>query len=247
MAVPSKLMSIVRNYFLDRGMEEMPPSSLSLNPESYLVFRDANNILVVKVIDVEGLSLHRAKETIENSIVSVLSETMGAVDKAYLALKTLSLSVLPPPSRFKSSGIGLLLVDDKYTVNEKIPPRPLRKLSISYPEEKLGEYTERLRELEESLHKIREEISEVLGKRIESNRESIRKLEKMLERVQFRVDKIEKMMGQIYRRIESPPLTEPVAHVPSSTIETQSSMDEDLPEFARDNPWIATLSKRRQT
>ncbi len=248
MAVPSKLMSIVRNYFLDHGMEEIPPSSLSLNPESYLAFRDANNILVVKVVDAEGLSLHKAKEIIENSIVSILNETVGTVDKAYLALKTPSLSVLPPPSRFKSSGIGLLLIDDKDTIDEKIPPRPLRRLSIVYSEEKLSECIERLSKLEEGFREVKREISDVLYKRIENNTESIRNLEKIVEDIRHQIEKMEKIVEHIYhQQIERLSSTEPPVHVPSSTTEARSYVDEDLPEFARDNPWIDTLSKRRQT
>jgi len=51
----------------------------------------------------------------------------GEVDKIYIAVPANTrLAVLPPANKFKKAGIGLLLVKEDGSIEERIIPRPLR-------------------------------------------------------------------------------------------------------------------------
>jgi len=226
MVVPSRLRGLARQYFLDKELEELSPDTLNLPSDSYLVFRDANNMIAVRVLDVRELPVHKAREEIENAIVELVRVATGLVDKAYLAASVPRIAALPPPSRFRAAGVGLLLVTDD-AVEEKVPPKPLRGgFRLQVP----SDLAKRVEDIEAELAKLRRELSS-LSRSLEDYRKELNKLSTAFESLKARVEELS---------------SRPIAPLPPTEIQAPVvTVEEDLPDFVKDNPWLEQLSKRR--
>ncbi len=214
MSSMAKLRSLVRDYFLERECEEVP--SGDLGDVADLVFRDANNVIAVKVLDVMGLSTVKAREVIENSILSLASET--SIDKAYVAVHTSKSAVLPSVSYFKSSGVGLLLISEG-AVSEKVPARPKRRGGGAGPG---------LRALEERLSRVEDGLRE-----LEALRAAVSRLEGELKALRERIAALERRGIAAAPQQRAPPPVTPSA--PAT---------EGIPDFVRGNPWLEVLMSR---
>jgi len=224
----SKLKSALRRYFIERGCEEVIPPDGIDDVESLLLFRDANNMIAVKVIDVSGIPTSRVKDTIMKAVISMRNFAENYeldVNKLYVATNAPKIGVLPKFSWIKGLGVGILLVDkSNKRIVEKLPAIPRRSRYAKYYAKDLG-----------GLIKSQETIV----KRLEAVEHKTEQLEKTVASVKQELELLRKMISNLERQLKSPARIaavrpEDVSKAPPSEVID----DKDLPSYARDNPWL---------
>ena len=172
------LKKVVRDYFLNRGCEEVPARS-----GVDLAFRDGRNLVGIRLISIEeGVIGSVAARMIREILFEMLREARAHFDKLYIAVPEIGIRSLPLPSEFRRSGIGLLEACEE-GVRERIPALPLLRSSSTFNsfEGRIRELEERVAKLEErtsELAKLLNEISEMLRtSRIEAIRQPVTRVE----------------------------------------------------------------------
>ena len=263
-AVPTKLRSLVRAYMLNKGLEEVEvPEPLS-ERERFLFFRDANNIIAIKILDMENVSLTSYKSKVEEEILKIVKEMPQYADKAYLAIRPLKIAYLPPQRLFEASGIGLIEISGEEIV-EKIPSRPLRYKLEAQTRRELGRLGEELRKLVEKVSVIERRLLDVetqlenldipsaralesrLSMEIEKLSKRIATLEAQLTKISARVEANEKRIRELYRKPLLPLKGEPgIPALPDIAERSELAEEVGLPDFIRGNPWLDVLKKTKK-
>lgn len=218
----AKLAFLVKQYFLERELEEASPAELGDLREHFdIVLRDGNNLVGVRIVELHRGSISRLREKITAAIVKSLKEGKGRLDKVYIAAASDKLISLPSSEIFRESGVGLLLLDSDGRVVERIPARPLgRSLTASNTEDLLLS----LKTIKAQLHVLEEKV-------------------RSLERLEARIVVLEREVSRLSKSIRP---TE--GGLSTGVEEAQPSLgpvDEGMPDFLKDNPWLDVLSKRR--
>jgi len=263
-AVPTKLRSLVRAYMLNKGLEEVEvPEPLS-ERECFLFFRDANNIIAVKILNMEHIPLTSYKSKVEEEILKIVKEMPQYADKAYLAIHPLKIAYLPPQRLFEASGIGLIEISGEEIV-EKIPPRPIRYKLEAQTRRELGRLGEELRKLAERMSVIERRLLNVetrlenldipstqalesrLSMEIEKLSQRIAELEAQLTKISARVEANEKRIRELYRKPLPPLKGEPgISALPDIAERGEFAEEAGLPDFIRGNPWLDVLKKTKK-
>ena len=220
------IVSILKEYFLDRGAEILLPKEVPYDRETKEFFdlfvRDARNIVGIKVFTAKGAISPRVKRDLERIAVELLKISTKP-DKAYVAVSERLRILEVPRELFETSGIGILRVKAG-RVEELIPARPLPKPEL---ESRIaGEIEERIAELRSRLEIELEKLSR-----------SVSRIEEEVEDLRARLEALE---GEI-ERMRRVPVGAPPPPEPEERVEVPA---EGLPEFVSDNPWIGVLSKR---
>ena len=263
-AVPTKLRSLVRAYMLSKGLEEIEvPEPLSKR-ENFLFFRDANNIIAVKILNMENVPLTSYKSKVEEEILKIIREMPQYADKAYLAIHSLKIANLPPQKFFEASGIGLIEISGEEII-EKIPPRPIRykleaqtRRELRRLGEELGNLAEKMSDIERRLLNVETQLENLdissaqaleskLSMEIEKLSKRIAALEAQLTKIFARVEANEKRIGELYRKPLLPLKGEPGIPDLSAIAEKGELAEETgLPDFIRGNPWLYVLKKTKK-
>lgn len=224
----SWLKSTLRKYFIERGCEEVIPPDGIDDVESLLLFRDANNMIAVKVVDVSGMPTSRVKDTIMRAVISMrnLAENYELdINKLYVATNAPKIGVLPKFSWIKGLGVGILLVDkSNMKVLEKLPATPRRSQYGKYHAKNLSNLVK---------------SHEIIIKRLEVVEHKTEQLEKTITSIKQELELLRKTISNLKKQLKSPTK---IATVRPEEISKASSSDiiddKDLPSYARNNPWL---------
>ena len=227
MITEAKIKSLLKEHLLRKEWEEC---SHRLDDIFDLVFKDGRNIIGIKILGIYTDSHARLREEIENAMLETLKAGSGKVDKIYIAVPANTrLAVLPPANKFKKAGIGLLLVKEDGGVEERIIARPLRSETLDLKQ--LEELSSLITSLKAKVYAIEERIKE------------IQSLKQKLSLLESKISRIDERISAIRPRTLTVPDTS--AYIKENVTEKEiARISTDLPEFARDNPWLTVLSRR---
>lgn len=219
----ARVRSLLREYFLGKECEEYP----YLDKFFDLAFKDGRNLVAIKLIAIYASNPAEITREAENAMLEALRLGSGKVDKIYLAVpaKT-NMAALPSPEQFRRSGVGLLVVGKN--VEERVPAKPLRDETLDLKQ---------LENLQTTLNALKARIYT-----IEERMRGLEALRQRLSSLENKVIDLEKTLSRIRR--ESPGLVSTTQQVLSAKEYVIGEEAGDLPEFAKNNPWLAVLSKR---
>ncbi|MDW7986446.1 MAG: hypothetical protein RMI88_04430 [Nitrososphaerota archaeon] len=215
---------IISTLFLDEGFYEVGRIYESIGIDSQLVFSNGKQEIIVNILNEDSCS---SKSVIHEVLIEV-EKLMTKFNGVVLAIprkfsKTIDEGVLA------RHGIGLIIYDTM-GAEELLPPKITEKKQ-KIEEMKLSENDVRLNEI----LLLRTEVSKIM-KILEEFEARLDRLEREQKMISIKMSEIEKMMFS--REIEIKKVEE------SKKSSFTHQVDDSLPSFLKDNPWVEILSKK---